>query len=196
MIINPLVSAIIYTAALLLSFYFLNWLKTFLKRPGLKEILSFSNLISCLTIVSILFAIFTYWDYQDFLRENKTIIFDNARTEIGGNFSFLEILEKEGAVLVEKEEVYFRRYQFSFSDELPGVAENKTVRESSIAVVNNMKQVNNALDSMVVLALTPVNDMNLEITRQNLMKKSMKDIQNLNILIREQLNFLNGAEIK
>ncbi len=160
MIINPLVSAIIYTAALLLSFYFLNWLKTFLKRPGLKEILSFSNLISCLTIVSILFAIFTYWDYQDFLRENKTIIFDNARTEIGGNFSFVEILEKEGAVLVEKEEVYFRRYQFSFSDELPGVAENKTVRESSIAVVNNIKQINTALKNQVVVAMTPVNDVN------------------------------------
>ena len=121
-------------------------IKTIDKNKSLIE--SVYIIASVLTILSILFAVGTYYDQRKIEQENEEIILENLGYEIEGNLVLINWFEQHRQEYLLGNKFIATRYQYYFLEKSLDIIEDKNMRKSIATIISDMKQANMIMDNI------------------------------------------------
>ena len=105
-----------------------------------------SLIVSALTIFSVLFAIYTYYDALSIEQSNQKIIIDNMRLEIRSNIEQIAFLENDSVNQMNGKDLLLSRFKYDYMIQSLKFLRNESLRREIMDVVSDMENSNSGMN--------------------------------------------------
>jgi hypothetical protein len=151
--IHPIISTVILAVIILIAFVLLLRIKkvSTWMRKNEKKIVAVKVFASIITIISIIFAVATYFEQRKIVDQNNEVILENLRKEINDSLKFISDFEiqepnlKTGTLLID-------RLKYDFLERSTNIIENRGLRELIMVSIYIEEQINSLIDFNYELA--------------------------------------------